>query len=229
MTSAWATEPMDRILLAVLLLLGCGGAPDAPPASAPTTAPAAAAPAFVPDPLLTEPRFRTMILWPEYQGEEVAGGHFETAVVYLDEKAREKHRVMVRDGRLLDIAGKPFNPGPRPEKWSGDKGLAIYVMDAAGNVYATLEHERGRFHHSSFLAGGPVGMAGDIRVFDGWIVEVSNQSGHYRPPPAAMKQITERLKEMGVDMSKVKVEVLGADLPLGARSGTWRCSRSVSR
>lgn len=200
---------MGRTLLAVLLLLGCGGAPPAPSASTPT-----AAPAFVPDPALTEPRFRTMRLWPEYEGEEEAGGHFETAVTYLDEQAREKHRVMVRDGRLVDVMGKPFNAGPRPEKWTGDEGLAIYVMDGAGNVYATLDHERGRFHHSSFLAGGPVAMAGDIRVFDGWIVEVSNQSGHYRPPPAAMPQITTRLKEMGVDLTKVKVDVLGADLPL---------------
>lgn len=173
-----------------------------------------AAPAFDATPPLTEPRFRTMQMWPEYEGEEKAGGHFETAVAYLDPTAREKYRVLVKDGRLVDIAGKPLNPGAKKASMKGDAGLAIWVMDAAGNVYASLEHARGLFHHSSFLAGGPVAMAGDLRVFDGELVQLSNQSGHYRPPPAAMRQITERLTEMGIDLSKVQVDTLGVDLPL---------------
>jgi len=197
-----------RRALLLLLLSGCGGAPSA-------TAPAVeVAPAFVPAAPLTEPRFRTMQMWPEYQGEEKVGGHFEGAVAYLDASRREKYRVLAVDGRLVDLAGRPLNPGHRPAKWKGDEGLAIFVLDAAGNLYATLDHERGRFHHSSFFSGGPVAMAGDLRVFDGHLVEVSNQSGHYRPPPAALRQAIERLREMGVDLSKVKIEALGADLPL---------------
>ena len=155
-----------------------------------------------------------MRMWPDYQGEERAGGHFETAVRYLSPKENEAFRVLVQGGRLIDVKGAPLNPGPRPAKWTGDEGLAIFVMDAAGNIYASLEHGRGHFHHSSFTAGGPVAMAGDMRVFNGELVEISNQSGHYRPPPAAFTQTLDRLKELGIDLKKVKVETLGVALPL---------------
>ncbi len=202
-----------RPLLLAVLLAGCGGGPTATPEV--MTRPAA--PLFAVEPPLTGERYRTMRLWPEYEGEEKAGGHFETAVKYLGAEQRERYRVVVRDGRLHFTDGRVLNAGKKfPGKWGGEEAesYAIYVMDAAGNLYFSFEHERGIFHHSSFLAGGPVSMAGDAHIFDGQLVQITNQSGHYRPPPAAFPQVVERLEEMGLDMKQVKVEIFGADLAL---------------
>lgn len=194
--------------LAALLLLACGGRQ--PPASeAPASAaPASAAPPFVPDALLSEPRYRTGQIWPQYVGEEVAGGHYPTAVRYLDAEARAAYRVFVREGRLVDAGGRPLNAGAPP---AAEGGVAIYVMDEAGNLYASFEQEKGIFHHSTFLAGGPVAAAGELQVFDGRPVWISNTSGHYRPPPFTLDAVFERLAEMGLDVSAVERRAVGTD------------------
>jgi hypothetical protein len=187
------------------MLLACGGAPAAPEAPA-----AAVAPPFEKDPLLTEPLYRTGKLFPEYAGEEVAGQVFETAVVYLDEAAREPYRVFVRDGKLVDGDGRPLNPDGTLGPNGND--TAIWVMDAAGNLYVGFEQRKGVFHHSSFLAGGPVSAAGELVVIDGELIEISNRSGHYRPPPFTLDQTIEHLEGLGLETGETKRSTVGVDL-----------------
>lgn len=195
-----------------VLLWACGGAPPPAPASAPASAPAAA-PTFQPPPPLTAARYRTGKLWPKYRGEEVAGAVFETAVVYLDETQREAYRVHGRDGKLVDATGRALDGGPPDAE--GKPRRAIYSMDTAGNLYATFDHAKGRFHHSSFLAGGPVACAGEMVIEDGRIIELTNMSGHYRPPPFTLDAVRERLVEMGVDVEGMRVAPVGADVKPG--------------
>ncbi len=206
-----------RVAVAIIavLLSACGGAPP-PPQSAPASAPTAAAPAFRPPPPLTEARYRTGKLWPKYRGEEVAGAVFETAVVYLDETQREPYRVHGRDGKLVDAAGRPLDGGPPDAE--GKPKRAIYSMDAAGNLYVSYDHAKGLFHHSSFLAGGPVACAGEMVIEDGRIIELTNMSGHYRPPPFTLDAVRERLVEMGVDVEGMVVAPVGADVKPGGGS-----------
>ncbi len=195
---------LTRLLVLALLTAACGGAPTPPPPPA--------VPAYVAPAPLTEARYRTLRMWPEYEGEDKAGGHFETAVKYLRTPAeREPYRSTVREGLLVDVKGVPLNKGG-VDDGKETTGLAIFVMDAAGNLYVGFEHERGKFHHSTFMAGEPVGMAGDIQIFDGRIKMISNQSGHYRPPPAAFEQVIDQLKAMGADLSKTEIRTLGVDL-----------------
>lgn len=162
-------------------------------------------------PAATTPRFDTLPLLDEYVGEEVAGGHFETAVRYLDPRSREPFRVHVRDGLLVDGAGRPLDPAL--EQHPGRDGLAIFVMDAAGNFYASFDARRGHFHHSSFLAGGPVAAAGDFVVSAGRLRAVTNASGHYRPPAATLERVRARLVEMGVDLSAAEFTPVRGSLP----------------
>ncbi|MCA9560354.1 MAG: hypothetical protein KC583_17515, partial [Myxococcales bacterium] len=154
-------------------------------------------------------------LWPKYRGEEVAGAVFETAVEYLDAAQREAYRVHGRDGKLVDAAGRPLDGGPPGE--DGKPRRAIYAMDAAGNLYASFDHGKGRFHHSSFLAGGPVACAGEMVIEDGRVVELTNMSGHYRPPPFTLDAVRERLVEMGVDVEGMRVAPVGADVKPGGQ------------
>jgi hypothetical protein len=85
-------------------------------------------------------------------------------------------------------------------------------MDAAGELYASFEAERDRLHHSSLLAGAPVACAGELLVFDGRLLLISNQSGHYRPPPRALAQALDALLRAGADLSATRVLSLGVDL-----------------
>lgn len=62
--------------------------------------------------------------------------------------------------------------------WS--KGVAAFVWSAQNELFL-CEHWPSKFHHSSLLSGQRVKNAGMIRIQDGLIVELSNNSGHYKP------------------------------------------------
>jgi len=50
------------------------------------------------------------------------------------------------------------------------------------------------FHHTSLDAGNPVLCAGMIRVIDGKVELISNNSGHYQPPEASLKRFVRWLQ-----------------------------------
>jgi hypothetical protein len=160
-------------------------------------------------PLLTEPRWPGVPMDADYAGEEVAGGHFPTAVQYLDAAAREPYRLQVRDGLLVDAAGTALDPD-MPNHPDRDN-LAIFVMDLAGNIYLTFDRVEGVFHHSSFVAGAPVAAAGDFTIEQGRISRISNYSGHYKPPAETLERVKTRLTELGVDFSDAKIARFGED------------------
>lgn len=83
-------------------------------------------------------------------------------------------------------------------------------MDEHGNLYASNKHEVGFFHHSSFLAGGPVAGAGELRVVNGHLHFMSDQSGHYRPTPEHLEQVVERLRAAGVEFDEVDFGTWGS-------------------
>jgi hypothetical protein len=87
---------------------------------------------------------------------------------------------------------------------SGDD-IAIFVMGLDGKIYIG-SHELGIFHHSSFLAGGPVAAAGEIVIKDGVILLITAKSGHYRPNPweKANEQIIEELTLRGVNTNSIQ-------------------------
>jgi hypothetical protein len=130
------------------------------------------------------------------------------AVRYLDEAELEETRVFARDGLLYRTDGTRLDTQATETFWSGE-GRAIFVMDQHGNIYAH-EQVRGQFHHSSFLGGQPVAAAGELRVVDGRLELVSDQSGHYRPTRAHTEQLLDNLRQQGVDLSDVATELQGS-------------------
>ncbi len=60
-------------------------------------------------------------------------------------------------------------------------------------------------HHTSFLAGAPVACAGRLKVKDGVLEKVDNNSGHYAPPRPLLLQAIARLAELGVDVYSLGV------------------------
>ena len=146
--------------------------------------------------------YETLAMLTKYEGEEVAGGYYTTAVPYLDETERRKLQVFVEDGLLVDHNGRPFDAYHASLVGAELFSLqAIYAMDQCGRIFMTYHHEIGLFHHSSFLSGAPIAAAGEMLVVDGRLLEIDAASGHYRPPPDATRQIIHRLHAMGADLS----------------------------
>jgi hypothetical protein len=81
----------------------------------------------------------------------------------------------------------------------------LYVMDPAGHIYAFGQQRDGKeLKHSSFLRGGPTMAAGTMRVKNGRILYITNQSGHYKPQMRQMLNVLERLQSYGVDLMQVQ-------------------------
>ena len=94
----------------------------------------------------------------------------------------------------------------------------MYVMDEFGSFFTTLafkqeqqQHElegAGQsVHHSSLAAGAPVAAAGLLTVSRGKLRSLSNESGHYAPPPSCLHTVLEQLAALGVaELEQVVLE-----------------------
>lgn len=162
--------------------------------------------AYVPAPRSGQPDLPTGPMTPVWQHENnpvfarMMWPANPWGVRYLTPDEAEQCRVFVRDGllygtdgRIVDTVGANLS--------GGDRG--IFVMDSQGNIYLSTEQEVGTFHHSSFLGGQPVSAAGELVVEDGRILIVTNQSGHYRPPPESLQLFLDQLAAQGMDVSQV--------------------------
>jgi hypothetical protein len=120
-------------------------------------------------------------------------------VHYMTPEEREAHRLFVdADGNLRSARdGSLYDTSTGSTHWSGE-GRAIFVMDGSGNLYATLDQDPGRIHHSSLLGGEPVVGAGEIEVRDGKLVAMTDQSGHYTPAAEQNDRALQSLRDQGL-------------------------------
>ena len=146
----------------------------------------------------------TSTLPKTYDGEET-GKVFGTNVEYLDEKARLPHEVFIgKDGKLYDIMGDLIDTSKA--EIVGGKKVGIYVMAPNGKIYMSNTQVVGKFHHSSFLAGGDAAVAGELIVKKGVLVAINRHSGHYKPKKEQLRQIMLELKGRGADLKTVRVD-----------------------
>ena len=145
------------------------------------------------------------------------------AVTYLrTPEQRAQYKLEVRDyrdphtgateKRLFDADGKLFDTRTADTFWTNVSGVrrAIFVMNAKGELFARNYQARGEFHHSSLAAGHSVAAAGEIQVIEGKIVDISNNSGHYRPTDEFTVRAVRTLQAQGMALTGVKViEILG--------------------
>lgn len=101
-------------------------------------------------------------------------------VRYCTDRERQRYRVTVRDGLLIWASDNAPGGSGKSSRVNTDSGVKwIFVIDVAGDLYMCRKR-KGHFHHSSFVAGGPVLAAGRISVDDGHVVCIGPNSGHYR-------------------------------------------------
>jgi hypothetical protein len=150
----------------------------------------------------------TKSLLDRFRGEEVHDQVWAgSAVRYLDESERAGFRLTVRDGRLYDAGGRLFDTSGAATLHSADS-RAIFVMDPGGGLYASTRHSLGKFHHSSFLSGGDVAGAGELKVSGGDLKLISNKSTHYCPGRDMTLQVAKELRSRGVPLDDVDIEII---------------------
>ena len=144
-----------------------------------------------------ELQFELYPLRPQFFQEERSD-----EVVYLRlEEERATYQLSTRDGLLVDALGQKL---AQTTPQSG-----MYVMDSSGRLLANFSPGHTGFHHSSFVAGKPVAAAGCMVVHDGYLLSLSNESGHYIPAPSSLSRVINRLAEIGLaDLPSVRLDVV---------------------
>lgn len=94
---------------------------------------------------------------------------------------------------------------PFPKGAARAEGKGIFVLDTYGTLYCGSKI-RGIFHHSSFVRGHAVQVAGGLTIVDGWLQQLSPHSGHYQPSQDLIEQMMSDWSEAGVDFSHVELK-----------------------
>lgn len=90
----------------------------------------------------------------------------------------------------------------------GDDGMAVYACSLDGDFYVHLDlaDHAGSFQHSSILSGAMVTCAGTIRIVQGTVKILSNNSGHYQPTAADLHDAMVLMQEeLGVEPKSVLI------------------------
>ncbi|HEX4109354.1 MAG TPA: hypothetical protein VHX88_14555 [Solirubrobacteraceae bacterium] len=125
-----------------------------------------------------------------------------TKVTYLKSDAERAQYAVIPGPTMTRANGDVLDTGGMYSTFSGS-GWAIYVLDAAGNMYVGA-HRVGLFHHTSFTGGKDVAAAGEIKVENGVMRGITNKSGHYRPKEKQISRTLRQLEKAGVKTSRIK-------------------------
>lgn len=94
-----------------------------------------------------------------------------------------------------------------------EDGACPFVIALDGTWYAKAgKFFDKKFHHSSFMSGQPVMLAGTMRVNNGKLLYISNNSGHYAPKLDDLLNGVKELRGCGLDQAtRHDVSVLAQD------------------
>ncbi|MFC1944177.1 hypothetical protein ACFLX5_01560, partial [Chloroflexota bacterium] len=135
---------------------------------------------------------------------------------YLIRIAKDKgSTVFIWQGKVVDL--KDFQILRRLLDAPMTEPRAIFVLTASGKLYMAAQNKANElygklFQHSSFLAGEPVAMAGEIWFEKGSLKGISDVSGHYMVDiegDVFMLQTLLYFKKLGIDIDNVDVVFAG--------------------
>ncbi|KAI3521395.1 hypothetical protein L1887_10859 [Cichorium endivia] len=130
--------------------------------------------------------------------------HYQ-CIKYLGPKEREEYQVSIENGKLMYTQNRRLVKTTKGTKW-------IFVLSTSRTLYVG-QKEKGRFQHSSFLAGAATTAAGRMVVHDGVLEAIWPYSGHYHPTEENFKDFICFLEEHRVDLTNVKKCPLDDDDP----------------
>uniref|UniRef100_A0A0A0M2Z6 Calmodulin binding protein n=1 Tax=Cucumis sativus TaxID=3659 RepID=A0A0A0M2Z6_CUCSA len=124
----------------------------------------------------------------------------QQCIQYLGPLERTAYEVVVEDGKFIyKQSGELLHITrvDKREKW-------IFVLSTSKALYVGKKM-KGKFHHSSFLAGGATLAAGRLVVENGILQAIWPHSGHYRPTEDNFREFISFLSENNVDLTHVKM------------------------
>lgn len=161
--------------------------------------------------------FDTLDLREKYVGENehctqgqretlccIPGDKKDRMVQYLSVEERKQYVLEFNDGTLMQ-GGKTL-PHLEPGADPNTEVEYLYSMDLEGTIYVAPASPMltCKFHHSSFVAGGPVAGAGQIKIRRGKATFIDNCSGHYHPSDDVMDQVLSVLKQHNVEVEQIR-------------------------
>ena len=105
-------------------------------------------------------------------------------------------------------ANKGTSGNKKGDMTDDDWGYFVMSFDRElyiGGHMTTPNSDKWAVFHSSYLGGMPVQFAGSIRIIDGIVKGVRNNSGHYKPGDSFFINILEQLKTVGVPLKEVEL------------------------
>jgi len=147
---------------------------------------------------------RDRLGWTQEEFERYYVNKEQHRVKYMGQKARRAYRVRIDNGVLRDgVTGEPADTRAMSSKFAGP-GYGIFVLSPLGRLYVG-QAKMGAIHHSSFLAGRDIAGAGEMKIVDGELKDITNKSGHYTPEYDHLRQTLKRLRRGRVALDNVSV------------------------
>jgi hypothetical protein len=132
--------------------------------------------------------YKDFLSWAEGTAKEAfRDKHADTKsdLHYLSELERKRYEVHFEGKTLMNADDRPIST-LGDAAFSGISNADIYVCSALTRKIYSTPCEKGKTHHSSFLAGQPIVVGGDWIVENGRIRFLNASSGHYRPTTGNM-------------------------------------------
>ncbi|MBN8555423.1 MAG: GNAT family N-acetyltransferase [Deltaproteobacteria bacterium] len=143
-------------------------------------------------------RFESFPMLDTYRGEQFN----EFKARYFAN--RSAYKLSFKDGKIFRADGSLF------DTTAGVGQSSYYYMDAKGDLYALPQHNETLDHHSSLTGGLRITCVGYIKVVNGELLGIDNDSGHYRPQDKQLLHVKRVLEEQGIK-TKGKLFYFGRD------------------
>lgn len=124
---------------------------------------------------------------------------------YTQEQQRQAKLTVAENGKVLNADTQNASTAKARTEDSGP-GFGTFAIDEEGRFF-TGSHRPGSEYHSSLVSGNPVRAAGEIRVENGQLLEITNKTGHYKTSRDQLITILKDLQSQGYDLSKTTVRL----------------------
>ncbi len=139
----------------------------------------------------------------------MGAGHAAVSVYLTTAGAQRMYKLRFRDGiawrwNVATNAYAVFDSTDNSESELNDRKVH-FVMNKKGAIYAGFDKNAVWFKHSSLVGGEDSLAAGRMRVDNGVVTHVENDSGHYFPIHTHMVNLLNRLRVYAADLSHTSV------------------------
>lgn len=161
------------------------------------------------------------LLSPLFMDDEYVGEDDPTVgtVTYItDAKERREYRWKIQNGKFVHaLTGEPVttNDIHKTTRPTYDRISRVeFVISPNFHIYGFTESQQEALskrildiHHSTLLAGQPVGFAGEVEILNGELLQFTNRSGHYLPDEVATIEAIRLLKRRGLSFKKTQFHI----------------------